>query len=98
MPRPLYHRGKEPNCSVGLRTGLERSGKSRPYRNCVNFLPYSPSLSLPLSGPFVLIVLAFSSSVLHNTNIYAPAGFEPATLARELPQACALDRVSTGIR
>jgi hypothetical protein len=34
---------------------------------------------------------------LPQTNIHDPAGFEPATPARELPQTLALDRAVTGV-
>jgi hypothetical protein len=33
----------------------------------------------------------------HNTNIHAPAGFEPTIPASERPQTHALDRMATGI-
>jgi hypothetical protein len=56
------------------------------------------SYTLLLLHPYLSCILPFVFTFnTHNTNIHAPAGFEPATPASDRPQTIAFDRLDAGI-
>ena len=62
---------------------------------------YSDTLPLFLYLSVLLRAIFFHTVVLiqhtHNTDIHAPAGFDPTSTASERPQAYAFERAATGV-
>ena len=86
--------------SIGGWVGLPRRvRKISPYRAYIvlPFLPFFLSIFLSIVYLYILCPHVTYSSTTHNTNIHAPAGFEPATPASKRPQILPLDFSAIGI-
>ena len=98
--RSLYRRERDPILiaqEAGWAPGTLWTGAEN-LPSTGSFSVYSLVLWLYLF--YVLIVLHLAFRLLfktHNTNIHAPAGFEPAISAGERPQPHALDRTAIEI-